>query len=223
MQLNKKALVTGLILTATTMVTSNIACAANQGDLLVRGRLINVKPNDSSGNVTGIAGSGVSVDGKSTVELDFTYMLKPNIGLELILATTKHDIKATGSISGLGKVAETGVLPPTLTAQYHFNPSAAIRPYAGLGINYTLFYSAKTTSSLDTALGGSTSISLDNSFGLAAQAGVDIDINKEWFMNLDLKYINISTTANLDTGGTKRSVDVDINPWVIGLGIGKSF
>lgn len=223
MQLTNKALVTGLILAATTMVTSNNACAANQGDLLVRGRLINVKPNDSSGRVTGIAGSGVSVDGKSTVELDFTYMLKPNIGLELILATTKHDIKATGSISGLGKVAETGVLPPTLTAQYHFNPTASIRPYAGLGINYTLFYSAKTTSSLDTALGGSTSISLDNSFGLAAQAGVDIDINQDWFMNLDLKYINISTTANLDTGGTTRSVDVDINPWVIGLGIGKTF
>lgn len=216
-----KTVIAGLMLAATT-VASHAAFANDQGDLLVRGRIINVNPNDSSGAVSTIGGSGVTVDGKSTVELDFTYMVRPNIGLELILATTKHDIKGDGTISALGKVGETGVLPPTLTAQYHFAPKASIRPYAGLGINYTLFYGAKTSSSLDGAL-GSTSISLDNSFGLAAQAGVDIDINKDWFMNLDLKYINISTTAHLDSTGTQRTVDVDINPWVLGIGIGKAF
>ena len=42
-------------------------------------------------------------------------------------------------------------------------------------------------------------------------------------MNLDLKYINISTTAHLDSTGTQRTVDVDINPWVLGIGIGKAF
>ena len=215
MQSNHKILITGLVLAATTLAASNNACANDQGDFLVRGRLINVNPNDSSSAVSGIADSGVTVDSKSTVELDFTYMVKPNIGLELILATTKHDIKGDGSISALGKIGETGVLPPTLTAQYHFAPKASVRPYAGVGINYTLFYSAKTAG----ALAGS-SLSLDNSFGLAAQAGVDIDINKEWFMNLDMKYISIKTTATIDSN---TSVDVDINPWVLGIGIGKKF
>jgi outer membrane protein len=225
MQLNHKILTTGLMFATALVTTLGISSSANandQGDLLVRGRIINVNPNDSSGTVAGIAGSGVTVDSKSTVELDFTYMVRPNIGLELILATTKHDIRATG-IPGLDKVAETGVLPPTLTAQYHFAPKATVRPYAGLGINYTLFYSSKTTSALDTAMGASTDISLDNSFGLAAQAGVDIDINTDWFMNLDIKYINITTTADITAGATSTSVDVDINPWVLGIGIGKKF
>jgi outer membrane protein len=221
MPLIHKMLVTGFMLTAAVTASSQ-ASANDQGDLLVRGRIINVNPNDSSGTVSTIPGSGVKVDSATTLELDFTYMIRPNIGLELILATTKHDIKGDGTIGALDKVGETGVLPPTLTAQYHFAPKATIRPYAGIGVNYTLFYSEKASSSLEGAL-GSTSVSLDNSFGLAAQAGVDVDINKDWFLNLDLKYINISTTAELNSGGTTRSVDVDINPWVIGIGVGKTF
>jgi outer membrane protein len=221
MCLTKKTCITGLVTALTFLLTGN-AFSASAGDFLVRGRIINVSPNDDSSVVSTLAGTGVGVESQATIEVDFTYMLESNIGLELILATTKHDLTGKDGISGLGTIGEVGVLPPTLTAQYHFSPGATIRPYAGLGLNYTLFYSEEASSSLEGAL-GSTSVSLDNSFGLAAQAGVDIDLNKDWYLNLDLKYIQIDTTATLDSGGTKRSVDVDINPWVMGVGIGKTF
>ena len=64
---------------------------------------------------------------------------------------------------------------------------------------------------------------LDDSFGIAFQAGADLDITQAWFLNLDLKYIDINTTATLKSGGTKRKVDVEIDPWVIGIGIGFKF
>lgn len=204
------------------LLGSGYTYAVDEGNWLVRGRIINVNPNDSSSSVSTLANSGVGVDSASTVEVDFTYMIQANIGLELILGTTKHDLVGTGSIAGLNKIGEVGVLPPTLTAQYHFSPKSSTRPYAGVGLNYTMFYSEKTSSSLQGAL-GNTSMSLDPSFGLSAQAGLDIDIDNDWYFNLDLKYIQISTTAELDSNGTKRSVDVDINPWVIGIGVGKSF
>ncbi|OGI41135.1 MAG: hypothetical protein A2140_02535 [Candidatus Muproteobacteria bacterium RBG_16_62_13] len=199
------------------------ALALEQGDWLVRGRLIHVAPNDSSGAVSTLPGSGVAVGSDSTLELDFTYMLSPNLGLELILGTTKHDLKGKGSIAALGKIGESGVLPPTLSLQYHFAPKASVRPYAGVGVNYTLFYGAESSAALDSALGGATGIKLGDSFGLAAQAGLDVSLSKDWFMNFDLKYIQIDTKATLTTGGTTRTVNVDINPWVFGVGVGTRF
>ncbi len=213
--------VPAMLLTGLTIAAP--AFALEQGDWLVRGRLIHVTPNDSSGAVSTLPGSGVAVGSDSTLELDFTYMLNPNLGLELILATTKHDLKGKGTIAALGKIGETGVLPPTLTLQYHFAPHAAVRPYAGVGMNYTLFYSDKSSASLNAALGGSTSVDLSNSWGPALQAGLDMDLTKDWFLNFDAKYIWINTKATLNTGGTTRTVNVDINPWVFGIGIGRRF
>jgi len=199
------------------------SAAPAQGDWLVRGRLIHVAPNDSSGAVTTLAGSGVGVNSDSTLEVDFTYMLNPNLGIELVLATTKHDLNGKGTIAALGKIGESGVLPPTLTLQYHFAPRAAVRPYAGVGLNYTLFYSDKSSAALNAALGGPTSVDLSNSLGPALQAGLDVDLSKDWFLNFDAKYIWIDTKATLVTGGTTRTVNVDINPWVFGVGIGRRF
>ncbi len=211
------------LLTAGTAAIATPSLAADPGNWLVRGRVIHVTPNDRSGEVTTLAGSGVGVGDDTTAELDITYMLRPNWGLELILGTTQHDLTGKGTIANLGKIGKTALLPPTLTLQYHFAPKADVRPYAGIGVNYSKFYNEKSTNSLDTGLGGPTSINLDDSWGLAAQAGVDVGLKNDWFVNFDLKYIQIETKATLVTGGTTRTVDVDINPWVFGIGIGKRF
>lgn len=199
------------------------AYAAEAGTWLVRGRVIHVAPNDNSGEVTTLPGSGVNVGKDTTLEVDFTRRLDAKWGLELILGTTRHDLGGTGTIAALGKIGEVGLLPPTLTLQYHFIPGGTLRPYAGLGLNYTLFYGEKSTNSLDRALGGATTIRLKDSWGLAAQAGVDLDLTKDWFLNLDAKYIQMDTRATLNTGGVIRTVDVTINPWVLGVGLGRRF
>lgn len=202
------------------------ACAQDSdraaGDWLVRLRGIIVAPNDSSSAVTGVAGSKVTVDSDVKPEVDFTYMLSDHVGAELILATTKHDVSGAGSIAPLGKVAESWVLPPTLTLQYHFLPRGRVHPYVGAGVNYTIFYSEKPTASLNTAL-GATTVRMDDSFGYAVQAGIDLDVGRNVFINGDVKYISMSTTARLTTGATLRTVDVDINPIVASLGVGVKF
>lgn len=201
------------------------AAAYDAGDWVVRGRIINVNPNDDSGaiSLTGVPqpNTGVSVNDDTTLELDFTYMLDPHWGLELILATTKHEADATGALASVGTAVEAGVLPPTLTLQYHFSPNSNIRPYAGVGINYTHFYDEEVKDVLDVP---GAKADLDDSWGLAAQAGVDVDINKDWFVNFDVKYIDINTEAHLrNTLVGSVDVDVDIDPWVFGIGIGTSF
>jgi outer membrane protein len=194
-----------------------------QGDWLFRVRAIDVIPNESSGPVTGVPGSAVGVGNSVMPEIDFTYMATDNIGAELILATTKHSLTGEGSIAGVGQIGSSWVLPPTLTLQYHANPHGHVRPYVGAGINFTIFYSSKSTPALDTALGGASTVKLDDSFGYALQAGVDFDITPKVFANLDLKYIDMSTTAHVTTGAAVRTVDANINPLVVGVGVGFRF
>lgn len=190
------------------------AMAVQQGDWIVRAGAANVMPDDSSGQVGAIAGSGVDVDDALGIFANVTYMIRNNIGLELLVATPfEHEITGTGSIAGLGKIAEVKHLPPTFSVQYHFAPTSNFRPYVGAGINYTTFFSEK-------AVGGTvTSISLDDSWGLAVQAGFDVDMAQNLFFNADVRYINIETTATTNVG----NVDVDINPWVVSLGVGMRF
>lgn len=221
---------TQTLLVAVLMLGTLIAATpAEAGDWLVRLRAINVSPDDSSSTVRsngmGIAGTGVSVDDDTVPELDITYLFKPNWGLELILATSKHNVSAEGGLSALGEIVESNVLPPTLLLQYHFAPKAKVRPYVGLGINFTLFYDEDATASFEAAAGGSSRVDLDESIGLAAQFGVDVGLNETWFLNFDLKYIDLETEATITTPGPLGTVgvDVDINPYVFGFGFGRRF
>ena len=198
---------------------------AKAGDVIVRARAIAVAPQeDSSGITPAFPSEEVKVSTSYAPEVDITYMATDNIGFELIAATTKHKVSGrTGTTGSIGKLASTWVLPPTLTAQYHFNPDGKMRPYVGVGVNYSLFYSEKASDGLEAAV-GSTDVDLDSSFGLAAQVGVDFDLSDKIFLNLDAKYIDIDTDARLATtaAGTQR-VKVNIDPLVFGIGIGTRF
>lgn len=196
---------------------------AEQGDFLVRLRGIVVAPTESSSGVTPAFPDGrVGVDNAIVPELDFTYFITDNIAAELILATSPHDLIGEGTLEGLGKIADTMVLPPTLTFQYHFNPRGQIDPYVGVGINYTVFYSEDASSALNNAI-GQTSVDVDDSVGVAFQAGVDYALTERWFLNADIKYIQIDTTGTLNTGGAINRVDVDLDPIVAGVGFGYRF
>lgn len=203
---------------------SGAALALEAGDILVRLRGIAVLPTaDSDGIRPDLTTSGLEAQPMGVPELDFTYMATKNIGVELILATSPHNLDVTGALSSLNKGAEVWLLPPTLLLQYHFMPDNKIRPYIGAGINYTITYGESASNSLEGALGGSTKVSAGNSLGWAVQAGVDYDIDEHWFLNLDIKYISIGVDATISTGGTSRRTDLDINPIIVGLGFGYRF
>jgi len=91
---------------------NNAYAGFEKGDILFRGRLIYIEPTGNSDSVGGLG--TVKADGALTGELDLTYMFTKNIGAELIAGTASHDVH--WDKGGLpGKVAETSILPPTLT------------------------------------------------------------------------------------------------------------
>ncbi len=197
--------------------------AAAQGDFLVRLRAITVQPQEKVGPVLPtFPTSGGSITNAYAPEIDFTYMLTDNIGVELIAATTKHCVEGGGSLAAVGRLACTWVLPPTLTLQYHFVPEGRVHPYVGAGVNWTMFYNEKASTQLVNAI-GATNVNLSNSFSFALQAGVDFDISEKMFLNLDVKYVDMDTNARLTTGALVNNLRADINPLIIGVGVGWRF
>lgn len=174
---------------------------------MVRGRLIAVVPQeDASLNI----GGNVNIDNSVVPELDISYFFDKNWAAELILATAPHDAKATAGPIDLGTV---WLLPPTLTLQYHFDNFDGFKPYVGAGVNYTWFYNIDKGPAIN-------SIHYDSSFGPALQIGVDIPVGNDWYVNADLKKIWINTDVKANGAVT---ADVDIDPWVFGLGMGYRF
>lgn len=183
------------------------------GDIMVRGRAIAVVPQ-TGGDVSVIGGDPEATT-EIVPEVDFTYFITDNIALELIAATTRHNVKVNDTALGSVNLGKVSLLPPTLTAQYHFLPKSDFSPYVGIGINYTLFYD-------DDAPGGAvTSIEYDNSIGPAFQIGFDYRIAPNWYLNLDVKKVLINTDVKVN-GGAIRG-DADLDPWIIGLGLGYKF
>jgi outer membrane protein len=208
-----KTLISTIALASGLALTAQPASAVEKGDWLLRFGVVNVNPNDGSdaSSSLGLPADAIGVDDNTQLYINATWMFSDNMGLDILGATPfTHDI----TLDGAGKIGETKHLPPTVGIQYHFSPKSNVRPYVGAGINYTTFFSEE--------LDGGGDLSLDDSWGLAAQAGVDVDINDKWFFNADLRYMNIETTATL-SGPVNGSVDVQINPWVIGLGVGTRF
>ncbi len=220
-----------LFTTSALALMSLNAMAVEKGDWLLHLRAINVGPNDDSSVIrvdgAGVAGTGVRVDDGHSLDISLGYMFTDKWAVELLAdLSSKHSVSAFG-LTDLGvpngtDVVEVNTLPPTLFLQYQFNPKGKVRPYAGFGLNFTTFLNDELTPAAQDVL-GARNLSLDNSFGLAAQFGIDWALKNDWSFNVDIKYANIDTEATFDTAIGRASVDVDINPTVIGVGFGKAF
>jgi outer membrane protein len=187
----------------------------------IRFRVISVDPDDST---TEIANTGTTVAVGSAVvpEFDFSYFFKRNWAVEAIAAVTPHDLEGAGGALDGVDAGEVLLLPPTITLQYHF-PSGSFDPYIGAGVNFTSFIDYDLSD--DLAGAGVSDIDFDESFGLALQAGFDVIFAGNWTFNLDVKYIQIATDATIQLagGGELDTIEVDINPFVSGIGVGYRF
>lgn len=209
----KKVLLAVLLLSWTPMVF------AEAGEWLFRIGGSIVAPDDD--NLTNRnLGLEVDVDDGYSLTFTGTYFFTDNWAVELLAAYPfDHDIE----VEGAGTVGEVTHLPPTLSAQYHFLPNGKVRPYVGVGVNYTFLFDED----IDDLIPGSDLV-LDNSLGMAAQVGVDFDIGENMFLNVDVRYIDIDSDAEVRLpaagGGGKLDLGtVEIDPIVAGVHVGWRF
>ncbi len=207
----------GIIACCVASATSSLAQDASSGlgPWQVRLRAMSVLP-DEDASIRPITGSA-DIEDVVVPELDINYFFNDHIAAELVLMTSKHDVNAT--LAGVGKVdlGSVRLLPPTLLLQYHFLPHQRFRPYAGAGVNYTIFWDE------DAPGGAVTDVDYDNSFAFAMQAGFDYGINKHWMLNFDFKRLMLDTDVTVKSALGTVNADVDINPWIVSAGIGYRF
>ena len=185
-----------------------VASQAQDAPFLVRVRAVDLESANSDST-----GLDLSINNKIIPEIDFSYFITPQWAVELVLTyPQKQTIRAGGTEIGTLKH-----LPPTLTAQYHFTLLGAFKPYVGAGLNYTRFSNVSFIPAVQTALQPSLS---KNSVGFAVQAGFDYEFLKNTYFNVDVKKVQIRTDVR--SAGTKVGT-FKVDPWLIGVGIGRRF
>jgi len=170
-------------------------------------RLRALRMQVDNGNSPDVAGARVRINDKTFPEFDVSYAFTRNIAAELVLTyPQKHDVSLQGA--NIGSIKH---LPPALLLQYRFLPGEKVNPYLGAGLNYTRFMSAKLPDGVATD---------KSSAGFALQAGVDFEVARNAFINVDYKRVNIET--DVKANGAKLTT-LKVDPNLISIGIGWKF
>jgi outer membrane protein len=207
------------LLVVTFLSTSVFANNSDDSVWTLRTGIALVSPNDDSGTVLN---GGVGVDSSLGLGFSFAYQIDDSWAVEVLASLPfSHDIQGTGVLQGLD-VGETKHLPPTVSVLYHWGDETQF--HVGAGLNYTLFFEEKSSAELDTALAADTELQLEDSLGVALKFGFDTPMTDDWNFSGSLYYITIDTTADIIIAdAVAASVDVDIDPWVVMLGVSTSF
>lgn len=193
-----KRMVSALALTSALAALAAPALAQQQGDWTVGAGIANVNPK--SGNGT-LAGAAADIGDGSALSLTVEYFFRDNWGVELLAATPfEHDVRLNG-----GYAASAKQLPPTISVNYHFPTAGKVKPFVGLGLNYTTFFEEET------ALGN---LKLDDSFGVAVNAGADYQISDRGALRFNLRWMDIDSDATLN-GAAIGTAEID--PVVVNL------
>jgi outer membrane protein len=200
------------------------AAAQSKGEWLGKVGINRISPDVKSGELTAPAKPGITADVGADTKPIFSigYMLTDNVSAELMLGVPyKHEMYGDGSIEGTGKLGTAEALPPTIFLQYRmFEPSAAVRPYVGLGYTYAYFQketgSAQLTSVLNTG-GAPATYSLDPKHALSMAIGATAKITERVYADVNVVKTKLKTTSHFSTGQT---LDIRLDPLAVSLSIG---
>ncbi len=194
-----------------------VASAHQAGDVIFRVGTATVRPTEGSDNVLGLG--SFDINNNTQMGMTLGYMFTDNIGMELLAATPfqhKVGLKSTGTI------AEVKQLPPSLMAQYYFGDKQdKLRPYLGVGINYTTFYDTNFNQTGRDA--GLSDLSVKDSWGVATQVGLDYNLDDNWLINMSVWWMDIDTEVKFKAGGEQQNINTRIDPWVFMFGVGYRF
>jgi len=211
-----KTLVAAMAVVASLAPIAAQAQAAAENPWMIRVRAVDLLfQNGQSGGNGAVQALNVKAQNQWIPEVDVSYFFTKNIAAELVL-TYPQQVNITAG-SGNTNVGKITALPPSLLAQYHFTDLGAFKPYVGLGVNYTIFGNRQNFP----ALGNTVTVN-QSSIGVVGQIGMDYMFDKNWGMNVDLKYATMSTEVKTVSGGTNLGT-LTLNPWMPAVGVTYKF
>ena len=208
-----------LVLAAATALTMTTAFAVPAGTWSIAAGAHYVDPKSDNGTVsTALGDFAVDVDGDVRPTISGEYFIANNVGVELLAAIPfHHDFTLNDADGKEIFTGKTQHLPPTLSLQYHFdgyNLPMNVKPFVGVGVNYTTFFKEKLNNNSGLEL------KLDDSVGVAGHIGLDIPFAPTESFRIDARYMDIKTDATLNGADIG---EIDISPWVYGVAFVKQF
>lgn len=177
------------------------------------------------------AGLGIHVDDIETLYLAYARTLSTHFVAELafgyppLTKTEGRGPAALGSVPYNGQtISSARWFSPTLLFEYVFgDASTRLRPYVGVGANYTRFFDRQSTAAGDAASGGPTSITLPASVGPSATAGLSYEITDHFHVYASYSVAQVNTKLTADTAGILRTSEVHFWPNALVVSAGYSF
>ena len=194
-------------------------------------------------------GTGGQIHNAFTAELALTYFITDNIALNLATGVPpKLKLYAQGTVAPFGPsgpklpldnlqpLATTRSWPPILFLRYYFGEAQTrLRPFVGIGVNYSWFSHTELNPTFNAALqkvagpGGQVTASLSSSWNPAFNAGASYNIDKNWFATTSITYLPLKTNATVSAISAKgqsvlvSKTHITANPWIVFAGIGYRF
>lgn len=215
------------LVAAAALVCAAGASAQSAGQFTAKFGFNQLTPKVESGDISAPALPFTKADVSRDIQpvVIIAYGLTDNISLEGALGTPyKHKIIGAGSIAGTGELGTVEALPPTLFAQYRFfAPTAAFRPFVGIGATYAYFMKERGSGKL-TALtnpgGNPTTFDIDNKFTYTAQVGVAMNLSEKWFADVTVNKSRLRTDVHFSTGQNQH---MKLDPVAVVLAVGYKF
>lgn len=176
-------------------------------------------------------GLNVHVDNVETLYVAYVRTLSRHFNVELafgyppLTKTEGRGPAMLGSVPYNGQVISTARwFSPSLLVNYVFgSPDDALRPYVGVGVNYTKFLARQSTAAGNAASGGPTSVSLPVSVGPTVTAGLDYRLTDRWNVYASYSVARVNTRLTADTAGIMRSTNIHFWPNTLVISAGYSF
>src|SRR6185312_7551673 len=204
--------ITTLAIGAALALAATGAFADDGGKNTVRLGMYFVHFEANAGNISGPyvpPGLNVHFDNVETLYFAYVRTLATHFNLEFAfgyppLTKTEGRGPATlGSVPYNGQVISTARwFSPSLLLNYVFgDANSRLRPYVGVGVNYTKFLARQSTAAGNAASGGPTSISLPVSVGPTATAGLSYELADRWHLYASYSVARVNTRLTADTAG----------------------
>ena len=207
-----------LLIAASTLAGGALAQAGAMPNTIKLG-VIFYQPHAQTSGITGLgvpAGADASIGSATTLLGTWEREVAPNLGIELVLGVPPTiKAKGAGTVAFLGEVLSAKNVAPTVLINYHFGDAGnALRPYVGIGVNYTRFTDAKTPYGWK--------VSLSDSWGLAAQVGVDYALGSQWGLFASIGTAQVKSDLVAVGASVLRST-IDFRPVTYAAGVAYKF
>jgi outer membrane protein W len=209
-------------LVAAALLLAPLAAIAQSHPWQARLLLADVQTQGSSSTLSGTSAT-LDFSSGATVGLGLSYTLLPEWSVELSAQRSRLDVDVASPTASTFNAGRATLGIAALTVQYHFFTVGRIRPYVGAGAHLASISGFKA--SQDLVAGNVATISFDSSASVTAELGVDYDLTDRISINADATYHDVGADAALilPSGDPWEKLRVDIDPWVLAIGVGFRF